>query len=349
MRQKLFKMIFHSSMAVFIISSAILAVWMYLSVDEVGVLELFTPILVVAVMSVGISLLMALFVSRGATRTFERIDLSRPDERDVEEEIKPLVRKLADQNKQIRSQMEQLEAEHARQDMLRRDFTANVSHELKTPLTSISGFAELMRDGMAKPEDVPRFAGKIHDEAQRLITLVGDIIRLSQLEDAGWTPTEVPVSLYETAARVRQQLLPAAERMNVTMELSGAEGWVLTAPQVAEEILYNLCDNAIKYNRPGGSVRILVEVRANATAVTVSDTGIGIPAVEQSRIFERFYRVDKSHSREVGGTGLGLSIVKHGAASLGAQIELISQVDNGTSISVVFPAKPSADPEEETV
>ena len=137
--------------------------------------------------------------------------------------------------------------------------------------------------------------------------------------------------------------------MNVTMELFGAEGWILTAPQVAEEILYNLCDNAIKYNRPGGSVRIRVEVRENATAVTVSDTGIGIPAVEQSRIFERFYRVDKSHSREVGGTGLGLSIVKHGAASLGAQIELISQVDRGTSISVVFPAKPSAAPEEETV
>ena len=349
MRQKLFKMIFLSSMTVCITGSAILTVWMYLSVDEVGVLELFTPILVAAVLSLGISLLMALFVSRGATRTFDRIDLSRPDERDVEEEIKPLVRKLADQNRQIRSQMEQLEAEHARQDTLRRDFTANVSHELKTPLTSISGFAELMRDGLVKPEDVPRFAGKIYDEARRMITLVGDIIRLSQLEDAGWIPTEVPVSLYETAERVRQQLLPAAEKIDVTMELSGAEGWILTAPQVAEEILYNLCDNAIKYNRPGGSVQIRVEVGETAASVTVSDTGIGIPTAEQSRIFERFYRVDKSHSREVGGTGLGLSIVKHGAASLGARIELTSQVDRGTSISVVFPVKPAAATEEETV
>jgi len=337
LRQRLFKMIFHSSMAVFTISCVILAVWMYLTVDEVSVAQLFTPILVVAVLAVGISLLMALAVSRGATKTFEKIDLSRPDERDVEEEIKPLVRRLADQNKQIRSQMEQLAVEHERQDQMRRDFTANVSHELKTPLTSISGFAELMRDGMVRPEDVPRFAGKIYDEARRLITLVGDIIRLSQLEDTSWPQTRIPVSLYEMAEQVRQQLLPAAEKMGVTMELYGCEGQVMAAPQVVEEILFNLCDNAIKYNRPGGSVKIEVAERTLSTAVTVTDTGIGIPTAEQARIFERFYRVDKSHSREVGGTGLGLSIVKHGAAALGAQIELVSQVGNGTSISVSFP------------
>lgn len=339
MRQRLFKMIFHSSMAVFMISCAILAVWMYLTVDEVGVTQLFTPILVVAVLSVGLSLLMAKVVSRGATKSLEKINLSQPDERDVEEEIKPLVRRLADQNRQIRRQMEQLEEEHARQDKMRRDFTANVSHELKTPLTSISGFAELMRDGMVKPEDVPRFAEKIHDEARRLITLVGDIIRLSQLEDANWPLTEVPVSLRETADQVRQQLLAAAEKAEVTMEVSGDTGWILAAPQVVEEILYNLCDNAIKYNRPGGSVKIEVAERDSSTAVTVTDTGIGIAKAEQVRIFERFYRVDKSHSREVGGTGLGLSIVKHGAAALGAQVNLSSQVGHGTSFSVAFPKK----------
>ena len=337
MRQKLFKMIFSTSMSVCLISSAILSVWMYRSVDEVGVLELFSPIVTVMVLGVVMSLLLAVMVSRSATEPLERIDLSRPDERDVEEEIKPLVRKLADQNRQIRSQMEELAQEHQRQDKMRRDFTANVSHELKTPLTSISGFAELMRDGMVRQEDMSRFSGKIYEEAQRLITLVGDIIRLSQLEEQSIPRQPVPVSLYETAERVGKQLQAAAELRQVQLSLSGGEGWVLSVPQVAEEILYNLCDNAIKYNRPGGSVQIAVEEREDAVALSVTDTGIGIPKAEQSRIFERFYRVDKSHSREMGGTGLGLSIVKHGAAAVNAKIELTSCVDVGTTVTVVFP------------
>lgn len=336
MRQKLFKMIFSTSMSVCLISAAILSVWMYRSVDEVGVVELFSPIVMVTVLGVILSLVLAVMVSRSATKSLDRIDLSRPDERDVEEEIKPLVRRLADQNRQIRSQMEELAQEHARQDKMRRDFTANVSHELKTPLTSISGFAELMRDGLVRQEDVSRFAGKIYDEAHRLISLVGDIIRLSRLEEQSVPLQFVPMSLYKTAERVQKQLQAAAELAQVRLELSGGEGWVLSVPQVAEEICYNLCDNAIKYNRPGGSVQIRIEDREDAVAVLVADTGIGIPKTEQSRIFERFYRVDKSHSRDVGGTGLGLSIVKHGAAAVNAKIELTSCVDVGTTVTVLF-------------
>ncbi len=337
MRQKLFKMIFSTSMSVCLISAAILGIWMYRSVDEVGVVQLFLPILTVTVLGVVLSLLLAVLVSRSATESLERIDLSRPDERDVEEEIKPLVRRLADQNRQIRSQMEELAQEHERQDKMRRDFTANVSHELKTPLTSISGFAELMRDGLVRQEDVPRFSGKIHEEAQRMISLVGDIIRLSQLEEQRVPRQPVPVSLFETAERVQKQLQAAAEFRQVQMSVCGGKGWVLSVPSVAEEILYNLCDNAIKYNRPGGSVQITVEEREDTVAVSVADTGIGIPEADQSRIFERFYRVDKSHSRQVGGTGLGLSIVKHGAALVNAKIELTSRMDVGTTVTVVFP------------
>ena len=336
MRQKLFKMIFSTSMSVCLISAAILSVWMYRSVDEVGVLELFSPIVTVTVLGVILSLLLAVMVSRSATKSLGRIDFSRPDERDVEEEIKPLVRRLADQNRQIRSQMEELAKEHARQDKMRRDFTANVSHELKTPLTSISGFAELMRDGLVHQEDVPRFSGKIYEEAQRLITLVGDIIRLSRLEEQSIPRQYVPVSLRETAERVREQLQAAAELAQVQMNLSGSEGWVLSVQQVVEEIIYNLCDNAIKYNRPGGSVQIKVEEREKTVAVSVEDTGIGIPEEDRSRVFERFYRVDKSHSRDMGGTGLGLSIVKHGAAAVDAKIELTSCVDVGTTVTVLF-------------
>ena len=336
MRQKLFKMIFLTSISVCLISAMTLAVMMYENVDEVGVVQLFLPILSVAVLGIVLSLILAAATSRSATESLERIDLSRPDDRDVEEEIKPLVRRLADQNRQIRRQMEELAQEHEKQDKMRRDFTANVSHELKTPLTSISGFAELMRDGMVRQEDVPRFSGKIYEEAQRLIALVGDIIHLNQLEDRSSLRNTVPVSLYAVAEQVRNQLQAAAERQNITVTLTGGEGWVLSVPQVVEEIIYNLCDNAIKYNRPGGTVQIKVEEREAAVAVSVTDTGIGIPADEQSRIFERFYRVDKSHSREVGGTGLGLSIVKHGAAAIRAKIELTSRVDVGTTVTVVF-------------
>jgi len=336
LRHRLFRQIFVSAMTVFLICTLTLAVCLYHEVEEVGVVQLFMPLLMVNVAAVVLSLVFAHVGAKETTHSLDRIDLSNPDERDVEEELKPLVRRLAAQNRQIRSQIEALEAEHAQQDNMRRDFTANVSHELKTPLTSISGFAELMRDGMVQQEDVPRFAGKIYDEAQRMIVLVGDIIRLSKLEDPTVSMPVEAVSLRRTAERVLQRLAPAAERMEVQLSLSGSEGQVMAIPQVVEEILYNLCDNAIRYNRTGGSVSVQITEGENATAVTVTDTGIGIPVAEQERIFERFYRVDKSHSRELGGTGLGLSIVKHGAAVIGAKIDLESREGSGTRISVSF-------------
>ena len=193
-----------------------------------------------------------------------------------------------------------------------------------------------MRDGLVRPEDVQPFAGKIYDEAQRLITLVGDIIRLSRLEDPSVTVQREPVCLYQIAERVRQQLEPAARKLEVSYELHGDEGWITASPRIAEEIVYNICDNAVKYNRPGGSVAVCITDGDGQTKVTVTDTGIGVAREELSRIFERFYRVDKSHSKEVGGTGLGLSIVKHGAASLGAAIEVDSTLGKGTTITVTF-------------
>ena len=344
MRQRLFKLIFLASMAVYVCCSSVLSVWLVHGEPQVPFPALFTPLLLTGVLALLLSLALATIISRIPTRSVLHIDVSRPDERDVEEELKPLVRRLADQNRQIRSQMEALEQEHRQQDKMRREFTANVSHELKTPLTSISGFAELLRDGLVRPEDQQRFAGKICEEAQRLMVLVGDIIRLSRLEDQPALQQE-PVSLRETAQTVLQQLQHAAQKAELQTELLGDEGWILAAPQIIEEIIYNLCDNAVKYNRPGGSVTVTVTEQSDTAAIAVSDTGIGIPEEELPRVFERFYRVDKSHSRDAGGTGLGLSIVKHGVACHNAQLQVESHLGTGTTITVTFP-KSGISPEQ---
>ena len=200
------------------------------------------------------------------------------------------------------------------QEQYRREFTANVSHELKTPLTSISGIAEIIRNGIVRPEDIPHFAGKIYDESQRLITLIGDIIKLSRLDENQVPMERESVDLLETARDVVQQLASVARKNGVTLVTNGSHGVVNGVRQVLGEMVYNLCENAVKYNRPGGRVWVDVRQAADHVELCVKDTGIGIPAAEQGRIFERFYRVDKSHSKAVGGTGLGLSIVKHGAA-----------------------------------
>ena len=299
-------------------------------------LQSFTPLLFVAILAVGLSAVLASRAARSVTEPLNRIDFSRPDERDVEDELKPVVRRLAEQNRQIRRQMEDLNAEHDRQDRLRREFTANVSHELKTPLTSIIGFAELIRDGLARPEDVGRFAGKICDEGKRLMDLVGDILRLSRLEERGQMLSLEPLSLYQEAELVIDQLSGEARRRQVTISLAGSRGEIVSSRKIVAEILHNLVDNAVKYNRPGGTVTVSVSEDEQEAALSVEDTGIGIPQEELPRIFERFYRVDKSHSRELGGTGLGLSIVKHGAACLGAKLSVESTLDVGTTITVTF-------------
>lgn len=220
---------------------------------------------------------------------------------------------------------------------LRREFSANVSHELKTPLTSIAGIAEIMKSGMIAPADVPHFAGKIYDESQRLIQLVRDIIRISQLDENNIHDTPVPVELKKCAARNLSLLESAADAADVTLLLEGEEAVVQAVPAILDEMVYNLCENAVKYNRPGGSVTVTVRSDTAHVTLEVADTGIGIAPEHHSRVFERFYRVDKSHSKEIGGTGLGLSIVKHGAAFHHAQVELESALDKGTTVRIIFP------------
>ncbi len=225
---------------------------------------------------------------------------------------------------------------------LRREFSANVSHELKTPLTSIAGIAEIMKSGMIAPSDVPHFAGKIYDESQRLIQLVRDIIRISQLDENNIHDTPVPVELKECAARNLSLLESAADAADVTLHLEGGEAVIQAVPAILDEMVYNLCENAVKYNKPGGSVTVSVRSDAAHVTLEVADTGIGIAPEHHSRVFERFYRVDKSHSKEIGGTGLGLSIVKHGAAFHHAQVELESALDKGTAVRIIFPRNASS-------
>ena len=218
----------------------------------------------------------------------------------------------------------------------RREFTANVSHELKTPLQSIMGSAELIENGLVKQEDMPRFVGHIRTEAARLVTLIEDIIRLSQLDEGGEFPFE-PVDLKKLAEEASASLASAAAEKQVTIRVHGDDRQITTVRRLASEIIYNICDNAVKYNREGGSVDVTIDGAAHGAVVTVQDTGIGIPPEHQSRVFERFYRVDKSHSRQSGGTGLGLSIVKHAVQYLGGRIELESQPGKGTTMRVHFP------------
>ena len=218
----------------------------------------------------------------------------------------------------------------------RREFTANVSHELKTPLQGIIGSAELIENGMVKPEDLPRFVGHIHAEAARLVTLIDDIIRLSQLDEGDELPTE-PVDLLTVSQEAAENLHDAAAARNVTVSVTGQPAVLPGVRRLIYEIVYNLCDNAIKYNRDGGRVDITVAHDAGGSSITVADTGIGIAPEHQGRVFERFYRVDKSHSKASGGTGLGLSIVKHAVQYHHGRIELESTPGTGTTIRVVFP------------
>ena len=218
----------------------------------------------------------------------------------------------------------------------RREFTANVSHELKTPLQGIIGSAELIENGMVKPEDLPRFVGHIHAEAARLVTLIDDIIRLSQLDEGDELPTE-PVDLLTVSQEAAENLHDAAAARNVTVSVTGQPAVIPGVRRLIYEIVYNLCDNAIKYNRDGGRVDITVAHDAGGSSITVADTGIGIAPEHQGRVFERFYRVDKSHSKASGGTGLGLSIVKHAVQYHHGRIELESTPGTGTTIRAIFP------------
>lgn len=226
--------------------------------------------------------------------------------------------------------------EREKRDTLRREFTANVSHELKTPLTSISGFAELMKAGDVSEKDVIDFSQSIYDEAQRLITLVNDIIKISELDGQSISFENESVDLYALSKEVIDRLKNEADKKNVTFHLIGGRTEIIGVHKILDEMLYNLCDNAIKYNKENGTVDVLINQTERNVNVIVRDTGIGIPAAHQNRVFERFYRVDKSHSKKVGGTGLGLAIVKHGAMYHHAKINMESTIEKGTTITLTF-------------
>ena len=228
---------------------------------------------------------------------------------------------------------EQVNAEKHRQ-----EFTANVSHELKTPLQSIIGSAELMENGIVKEEDVPRFIGHIRKEASRLVFLIDDIIRLSELDEGTEMPRE-DVSLKVLSEEICETLSDAAKMKDVSLEVTGDDGIVNGVRRLLYEIVYNLCDNAIKYNKPGGSVKVTVGQKPGEVLLSVQDTGIGIAPEHQDKVFERFYRVDKSHSKQSGGTGLGLSIVKHAVQYHHGKTTVESELNKGTTISVLFDTK----------
>ncbi len=301
------------------------------------VLEILLPMFVLLVTVIIFAAFLSFRTSRTITRPINNIDLVNPDKQKVYDEIEPLVDKIVEQNIQIAKQMEELKSEHEKQDNLRRDFTANVSHELKTPLTSISGFAEIIQNGIVKEEeDIRRFAGKIHKESQRLIILVGDIIKLSQLDGNDIAVKMEPIDLYESSEAVMSHLEDAAAKKNITMKLQGSHSVITGAEQIVEEMIFNLVDNAIKYNYDGGNVTVSIKRTEEGIELSVSDNGIGIPEEDQDRIFERFFRVDKSHSKDIGGTGLGLSIVKHGANFHNAKVSVKSRPGVGTTITILF-------------
>lgn len=227
--------------------------------------------------------------------------------------------------------------EKLERESLRREFSANVSHELKTPLTSISGFAEIMQGGLVKNEDIPKFAGRIYKESQRLLQLVEDVIQISQLDEEKTSYVWEPVDVYQVCKNAFESLKEKAKRLNVHLYICGERMKMEAVRTLLEEAIYNVCDNAIKYNRNDGSVSVFLTQTAQEIQIVVKDTGVGIPKEDQDRVFERFYRVDKSHSKEIGGTGLGLSIVKHAVGALKGCVILRSEEGNGTEICMKFP------------
>ena len=270
--------------------------------------------------------------TRDLIRPINELDLEHPLKNVCYEELRPLLVRVDQQNKQIEQQVEELREAEA----MRREFSANVSHELKTPLMSISGYAELMMNGMVPEDKVADFSGRIFHEASRLSSLVADIIQLSRLDGKTSELEFEQIDLYELAEDVVFQLQPAAEKKQIDISLEGESETVSGVRQILYEMFYNLADNAVRYTNENGYVKVSVGKKRGRVCYRVEDNGIGIPGNEQKRIFERFYRVDKSHSRQTGGTGLGLSIVKHGAAIHHAKVNVISEPGRGTIMELIF-------------
>ena len=277
-----------------------------------------------------VMLVLAYFLAKWQTKRLVRpiyeLDLEHPLENKTYDELTPFLEAMDRQNKEKEAVAN-----------MRKEFSANVSHELKTPLTSISGYAEIMKNGMVRPEDIPLFSERIYKEARRLITLVEDIIKLSKLDEESVELEKEEVDLYELTREIISRLSPQASQKNIRMEVTGEPVKYFGIRQILDEMIYNVCENAVKYNVENGRVSVWVGNTLDGPKVTVTDTGIGIPEEHHERIFERFYRVDKSHSKERGGTGLGLSIVKHGALLHGAKVTVDSMPGRGTKIEMQFP------------
>ncbi len=276
-----------------------------------------------------IMIVLAYFLAKWQTarliRPINELDLEHPLENSVYEELTPLLQNMESQNK----------AKEEVADM-RKEFSANVSHELKTPLTSISGYAEIMKSGIAKPEDMTRFSEIIYKEASRLIVLIEDIMKLSKLDEQDVDMEREDVDLFDMCREICNRLAFQAEQKDVHLELTGEKVLYNGVRQILDEMIYNVCENAVKYNVDGGRVKIWVGNTLRGPKIIVEDTGIGIPEDQKERIFERFYRVDKSHSKATGGTGLGLSIVKHGAIYHHAEIHVESTLGKGTRMEIRF-------------
>lgn len=271
------------------------------------------------------ALLLAKWQTAKLIYPINHLNLAEPLENDMYEELTPLLQSIDKQNREKDAVAN-----------MRKEFSANVSHELKTPLTSISGYAEIMKDGLVRPEDMKTFSERIYNEASRLITLVEDIMKLSKLDEGAVELEKEEVDFYMLTREICSRLAPQAEKRHVRVEVTGEPVHYLGVRQVLDEMLYNMIENAIKYNKEGGLVSVWVGNTLQGIKIIVRDTGIGIPKEEQKRIFERFYRVDKSHSKATGGTGLGLSIVKHGALMHGAKIHVESEVNKGTKMELIF-------------
>ena len=279
-----------------------------------------------------IMMILAYFMAKWQTNRLVKpiyeLDLEHPLENKTYDELTPFLEAMDKQNREKEAVSN-----------MRKEFSANVSHELKTPLTSISGYAEIMKNGMVRPADVPVFSERIYKEARRLIHLVEDIIKLSKLDEESVELEKQEVDLYEMTREIVSRLAPQAQQRNIRMEVTGEPVTYFGIRQILDEMIYNVCENAVKYNNENGRVSVWVGNTLEGPKVTVTDTGIGIPEEHHERIFERFYRVDKSHSKERGGTGLGLSIVKHGALLHGAKVTVDSTPGRGTRIEMQFPRK----------
>lgn len=297
------------------------------------------PICFVILAALILSFVLASRLAKSIVRPINEIDLTHPEQyygKENFKEIEPLLRHISDQQHQLKQDQEEIE----KAAMIRQEFSANVSHELKTPLHAISGYAELLENGLVKEEDIKPFARKIHSESLRMTKLIEDIIDLTKLDSGGAEMKWESCDFYRITENAVDSLESAAAAMDISFTVSGSDAPVAAVPQLLYSIAYNLCDNAIKYNHPGGSVTVSVTQYKHNTVLTVKDTGIGIPEQSRDRIFERFYRVDKSRSKEAGGTGLGLSIVKHAVMIHNGKIELTSVVGEGSEFIVTIPNVP---------